>query len=90
MRTTQHMHRRQNAFLRLAEPKARSKRTVSIPPELIPMLREHRVVQRVEMEAAGALWKDHDLVFCQPNGRPIDPRRDWDDWKALLKAAGGS
>lgn len=54
------------------------------------MLREHRVVQRVEMEAAGALWKDHDLVFCQPNGRPIDPRRDWDDWKALLKAAGGS
>jgi integrase len=27
-------------------------------------------------------------VFCQPNGRPIDARRDWLDWKALLKAAG--
>ncbi|WP_448620385.1 tyrosine-type recombinase/integrase [Geodermatophilus sp. URMC 65] len=27
------------------------------------------------------------LSFCQPNGRPIDARRDWLDWKALLKAA---
>jgi integrase len=30
----------------------------------------------------------HCFVFCQPNGRPIDARRDWLDWKALLKAAG--
>ena len=26
-------------------------------------------------------------MFCQPNGRPIDARRDWLDWKALPKAA---
>ena len=27
-------------------------------------------------------------MFCQQDGRPIDPRRDWADWKDLLKAAG--
>ncbi len=27
-------------------------------------------------------------MFCQANGRPIDARRDWLAWKALLKAAG--
>src|SRR3712207_5678508 len=31
--------------------------------------------------------EDGGYVFCQPNGRPIDARRDWLDWKALLKAA---
>jgi integrase len=28
------------------------------------------------------------LVFCQPTGRPIDPRADWASWKALLADAG--
>ena len=27
-------------------------------------------------------------MFAQPNGKPIDPRRDQYEWKALLKAAG--
>jgi site-specific recombinase XerD len=27
-------------------------------------------------------------VFCQPDGRPIDPRQDWADWKDLLKVSG--
>ncbi len=27
-------------------------------------------------------WEDWDLVFCQPNGRPIDPRADWAEWGA--------
>jgi integrase len=27
-------------------------------------------------------------MFAQPNGKPIDPRRDHAEWKALLRAAG--
>ncbi len=34
------------------------------------------------------MWEDHGLVFCQPTGRPIDPRADWASWKALLAEAG--
>ena len=34
------------------------------------------------------MWEDRGFVFCQPNCRPIGRRRDWQDWKTLLKAAG--
>jgi site-specific recombinase XerD len=27
-------------------------------------------------------------VWCEPDGRPIDPHDDWDQWKALLAEAG--
>jgi site-specific recombinase XerD len=37
---------------------------------------------------AGAAWHNGDFVWCQPNGRPIGNHADWDEWKALLKAAG--
>ncbi len=26
-------------------------------------------------------------MFAQPNGKPLDPRRDQDEWKALLREA---
>ena len=37
---------------------------------------------------ADAEWDENDLVFCQWNGRPIDPRRDWGEWSAILTEAG--
>lgn len=70
------------------KPKGKSKRTIPLPPELIPILKAHRTRQKAERLKAGSVWEDHDLVFAQENGRPIDPRDDWDNWKALLKAAG--
>lgn len=70
------------------KPKGKSKRSIPLPPELIPMLRAHRTRQKAERLAAGSAWEDRDLVFAQANGRPIDPRDDWDDWKALLASAG--
>jgi hypothetical protein len=55
---------------------------------LLPHLRAHRVAQSAARLAAGELWEDWDLVFAQPNGRPIQPRHDWEAWKALLASAG--
>jgi len=37
--------------------------------------------------AAGSAWQDHGLVFAQANGKPIDSKRDWLDWRDLLEAA---
>ena len=70
------------------EPKGKSKGTIPLPPELAPILDEHRRVQRRERFAKGTAWKDHDLVFSQPDGSPIDPRDDWAEWKAVLAEAG--
>ena len=31
---------------------------------------------------------DQDLVFATETGRPVDPRRDWEEWKTILREAG--
>ncbi|RVX45460.1 phage integrase family protein [Nonomuraea polychroma] len=67
------------------KPKGKSKRTVMIPPPLIPLLKLHQEAQQAEREAAGEHWQDYDLVWCHPDGRPIDPGQDWDEWKELLR-----
>ena len=73
----------------LVAPKSRAgRRTIALPQPLVQALRDHRRTQREQRFAAGPLWVDHDLVFCQPNGRPIDPRADLRDWKRLLTRAG--
>jgi site-specific recombinase XerD len=52
------------------------------------ILKAHRTRQKAARLKAGSLWEENDLVFAQSSGRPIDPRDDWDGWKALLAAAG--
>ena len=72
-------------------PKGKKKGTkqeVPVPPPLVPFLRRHRKNQSTERLAAGEAWEDWDLLWCQPNGRPIDPHDDWEEWKHLLKQAG--
>ncbi|MEV0723932.1 tyrosine-type recombinase/integrase [Micromonospora purpureochromogenes] len=71
------------------EPKSRaSRRTVAVPAQLVDALHKHRAAQDAERQLAGELWQEHDLVFAQPNGKPIDPRADWAQWKQLCRDAG--
>lgn len=49
---------------------------------------QHRDAQAQEREAAADLWEGGGWMFAQPNGKPIDPRRDMDEWKTLLDDAG--
>jgi integrase len=61
---------------------------ITLPAELVAALRRHRAEQNEERLVAGAAWEDWDLVFCQPSGRPVDPRADWAEWGELLTRAG--
>lgn len=70
------------------EVKERRRKTVQLPPELVAALKEHREAQYMEKLLAGSEWQESDLVFCQENGKPIDPRDDWEEWSAILQAAG--
>lgn len=83
----QYCPKRLGGGLVFREPKGKSKRVVTLPPELVPLLGTHRAGQLAERLGAGSAWEDHDLVFAQPNGRPVDPRDDWEEWKALLREA---
>ncbi|MBW0091435.1 site-specific integrase [Pseudonocardia sp. KRD-184] len=69
-------------------PKGKSRRQITMPADLVDAMRLQRTAQSVEREQAGSAWQDLDLVFAQPDGSPIDPRRDWTDWQELTSAAG--
>lgn len=70
------------------EPKSeKGKRTIAIPSGLLIALKAYREQQVQQRRAAGALWQDNGLVFAQLTGKPIDSRRDWTDWKEILRDA---
>jgi integrase len=72
-----------------SEPKtARGRRTIGLPPQLLDDLRAHRTAQLEERLKAGSAWQEHNLVFAQVNGKPIDGKRDWLNWRDLLTEAG--
>ncbi len=58
----------------LVRPKD-GERIVPLPPELVPVLRAHRAAQSRARLEVGSMWADHDLVFTQWNGAPIDRGR---------------
>jgi Phage integrase family len=62
----------------------------SLFPQLIAHLAAHKTQQDRDRAAAGAIsiWEENNLVWCQENGRPIDARADWEEWKEILKIAG--
>jgi len=57
----------------LAEPKtARSRREVHLSALAVAALRRHRLAQLEERMRAANLWENHDLVFTNERGRPLD------------------
>ncbi|MFF4229158.1 tyrosine-type recombinase/integrase [Streptomyces sp. NPDC001820] len=80
---------RKGGGLVFTRPKTKkSRNAVPIPPAFIPHLREHRAQQDAARAAAGEAWEEHDVVFSRPDGRPLDPRADWEEFKELLVEAG--
>ncbi len=72
----QALQRQPGNGLVLVQPKSRAGRRTIALPGLRDALRAHRTAQLAERIAAGSMWQDNDLVFCQVDGRPIDPRGD--------------
>lgn len=54
-------------------PKGKSRRIVRLPSPVLALLRNHKTAQDQRRVALGTAWTSHDLVFCQPDGRPIWP-----------------
>ncbi len=59
-----------------------------LDPVTTEALREHRKAQDEERRQAMSMWHDLDFVFGQRDGRPIDPRKDYEGWRRLLAGAG--
>jgi len=63
------------------------RRGIRLPDQVFTLLMEHEQIQSQEREPAGDMWHASDFMFTQPNGKPIDPRSDHNEWKALLAEA---
>ncbi|MEE1791413.1 tyrosine-type recombinase/integrase [Streptomyces sp. BE308] len=80
---------RKGGGLTFTRPKTKkSRNAVPIPAPFIPYLRDHKDQQTAQQAAVGEEWQDFDAVFTRPDGRPIDPRADWEEFKELLEEAG--
>jgi integrase len=79
---------RKGGGLVVTEVKTRAgRRVLNVPRQLLDALIAHDEVQDEERYLAGNMWEEGGWMFTQPNGRPLDPRADHDEWKSLLKAA---
>jgi integrase len=59
---------------RFGPPKTdRGRRAVPLDPETVRVLQVHRRRQLQERKAAGEAYQGHGLIFCRPDGRPLDP-----------------
>jgi hypothetical protein len=78
---------RQGGGLVFREIKERRRKTVPLPSPLVRLLKTHRARQKRDRLAAANVWEDFGVVFAQQNGRPLDPRADWQEWSDILEAA---
>ena len=56
-------------------------------PTVVDSLRRHRQAQVEERLELGPVFQDHGLVFCQQDGRPIDPSNFRRAWRKIVQAA---
>ena len=75
--------------LQLREPKtARSRRRIALAPSAVDALRHHRGRQAAIRLQLGPVWEDHDVVFANEIGKPVEAgnllRRSF--WPLLDKA----
>ena len=72
------------------EPKtSQSRRSVKLPLSLVRQLQEHRHRQLEERLRLGAMWQNHELVFCSEIGTPLNDRNiSQRHFKRILTRAG--
>jgi integrase len=76
--------------LLIQEPKTyQSRRTIPIPASVMQELQKHKARQAREKPLMGQAYDDHELVFCQADGQPMDPRNFTRYFERLLKQVSG-
>ena len=80
--------RRGGGLVEVSVKSEAGKRGIGIPDTLWTLIELHEAAQKVEKEFAGTEWHEGGWMFTGPTGLPIDPRRDMEEWKDILRVAG--
>ncbi len=76
------------AVLRFKQPKtAKSRRSFKIGQNVKQALRKQRAIQNEERLASQGAYQENDLVFCQPDGVPLNPDKLSHDFQEFVKKA---
>jgi integrase len=67
---------------------AKSRRTLALPQIAVQALSEHRRRQAEDRLAAGAVWRDHGLVFASAVGTPLDASNVRREFRRITGVAG--
>ncbi len=65
-----------------------SRRTISLPPPVLEIVRRHYTRQIERRLLSGGMWRDLDLVFSAVDGRPYRPTEILVHWKGVKIKAG--
>ena len=82
------LQRADGAFRFVDVKTKKSRRVVPLPLVALRALQKHQRRQAHERELAANLWTDLGLVFCRPNGAPLDPDLVTDKFQRKLKQHG--
>ena len=85
-RTAQYLGRE---GVKLRTPKtSRSRRTISLSPSTVALLREHKVAQNERRLRLGPAYEDHGAVFAAPGGQLLAPYRASYEFRKVVRALG--
>ena len=85
---TQALYKRSGVCMMVKPKSSHSRRRIALSPSLALLLRDHKAEQQVKRMLLRASLSDSDLVFCHPDGRPLDPGVVSHTFAKVLKKAG--
>ena len=86
---TRSLHQLHNRELVFRQPKtAKGRRLIALSPSTVAVLKEHQAVQIEQRLAVGMTLQDDDLVFSQPDGKPLLPDSITVAWRNLARRSG--
>ena len=66
----------------------KSQRALKLPESVMKLLKQHRQEQRALRLKMGDLWQDHDRLFTQDNGEPMNPGTPYEWLKRFCQEEG--
>lgn len=83
---TRNLHALKGGRVVIKQPKsAKGRRMIALSPSAASVLREHKEKQALERVMLGAQLKDDDLVFSDPEGKPLLPNTVTHAWIKLVR-----
>ncbi len=83
------LHQLHNREFIICQPKtAKGRRLIALSPSTVAVLKEHRAAQVEQRRALGMTLQDDDLVFSQPDGKPLLPDSITVAWRKLARLCG--